>query len=592
MKPSSPGTTRTKLALAFALLLAAAGSPFAIELELFDGEVTGSFDTTVTTGMLLRTQDRDEDLIGVANGGTANSTNADDGNLNYGAGDPTSANARATHELLLRWRNFSVFARAFYFYDVVVNNVDPDRTNLGDTAKRRAGRRIQPLDAYGTADFDLLDMPLTVRFGNQVISWGESTFVPNGVNIINPVDVTLLRVPGAELRNALRPVPAVDVQVALTDRISVESFYQFFWEPTELEPLGTFFSTNDIVSPGGRFALLGFGRTPDDPVPPPGTGAPIGVAIPNGGDRDAGDSGQWGIAFRYFEPLLWSTEFGFYYLRYHSRLPLLSARTGTLPGLLAGDYARSARYFREFPEDIDLLAGSFSTELASTGIAVQGEVSYKLGQPLQVDDVELLYAGLTPIPVVGAVFARNQVGTFGFDEFVRGWRRKDVLQPQMTITKLLGPTFGADQVLLLAEFAGTLVMGLEDQDTLRYEGPGTFSGGDPFFTTLGIQPETQTGGFADARSWGYRLVVRPTFNRAIGAINLVPTLAFQHDVEGTTPSPIANFVEGRKGASVSVTGIYLEKITGEIGYTSFFDGGNFNLLTDRDFVSIAVSYSF
>ena len=111
-------------------------------------------------------------------------------------------------------------------------------------------------------------------------------------------------------------------------------------------------------------------------------------------------------------------------------------------------------------------------------------------------------------------------------------------------------------------------------------------------STAGIQPFTTREGFADARSWGYRLVVRPTFNRAIGAINLEPVVAFQHDVQGTTPAPIVNFVDGRKAVTVALKGFYLERMTAEVGFTTFFDGGEHNLLKDRDFISIAFSYSF
>jgi hypothetical protein len=577
-------------ALAVAAVALNAASAAAVGFTLLDGTVTGSFDTTLTSGALVRVAERNKGLVGIVNGGKAFSTNTDDGNLNYDQGSPTSANFRATHELQFSWRNFEVFARAYAFYDPVIASFGTDRTSLGDTAKRRAGRRIQLLDAFGVGKFEPGGFPLNVRFGNQVISWGESTFIPNGVNGIVPVDVTLLRVPGSELRNALRPFPAVDVSVGLSDRFSIEAFYQFIEISTELEPLGTYFSTSDVVSPGGRFAMLGFGSIPDDPVPPPGANPPIGTAIPNGGDHTARDGEQFGIALRYFEPLLWSTEFGFYYEHYNSRLPLLSAQTGTLQGLLSGDYARSARYFREFPNDIELIAMSFSNEIGKTGIALQGEVSYRFRQPLQIDDVELLFAGLTPVPLVGpTVFAQNQVGTFNFDQYIRGYRRKNVLQPQVTMSKLLGPTLGADQILLLGEMGATLVMGLGD---LRYEGPGTYTSGNPFFTQVGVQPHTQKDGFADARSWGYRLLARPTFLRAIGAINLEPTVAFQHDVQGTTPAPIGNFVDGRMGASVSLRAIYLEKTSADIGYTNFFEGGNFNLLNDRDFFTVSFSYSF
>ena len=44
--------------------------------------------------------------------------------------------------------------------------------------------------------------------------------------------------------------------------------------------------------------------------------------MPFTGTRDADDSGQWGIALRWYSEAFGSTEFGFYYQNYHSRVPL------------------------------------------------------------------------------------------------------------------------------------------------------------------------------------------------------------------------------------------------------------------------------
>lgn len=581
-------------------LVVGPGGAAALEVKLLDGKVAGHFDTTVSTGVLIRAENRNDALIGKVNGGTANSVNTDDGDLNYDAGDPTSAQTRVTHELDLGWDRFRLFSRFHYFYDPVIKSTATERTALSDIAKRRAGLRIQLLDAYGTADFTVFDRPVTVRLGNQVLSWGESSFIQNGINVINPVDVTLLRVPGAEVRNALLPIPAIDISAGISDRFSVEVFYQFLWDKTKLEPRGTYFSTSDIVTPGSQYAILGFGSVADNPIPPPPP--PTGNAIPRSDDDDASNNGQFGIALRYFEPSLWSTEFGAYYIRYHSRLPNISATTGTLQGLLKGNYSGSATYLLEYPEDIDLVGASFSNTLGTTGIAVQGEISYKFNQPIQIDDTELLYAGFTPIPFrIGEAFYPNQIGIYGFGKYIQGYRRKGILQPQVTVTKLFGPTLGADQILVIGEVGGTFVMGMQDKSVLRYEGPGTHTGGNPYFTNTCvplsnpcryIQPSTQASGFADPNSWGYRLVARPTFNHAIGAISLEPTMAFQHDVTGTSPSPTVNFVDGRKAFSFALRGVYLERISAEIGYTSYFDGGSFNLVEDRDFASLAFSYSF
>ena len=59
------------------------------------GEVEGIVNFTLAYGLLVRTQGRDEELIGIANGGTLPSVNADDGSLNYDIVD--FAGRRADH---------------------------------------------------------------------------------------------------------------------------------------------------------------------------------------------------------------------------------------------------------------------------------------------------------------------------------------------------------------------------------------------------------------------------------------------------------------------------------------------------------------
>ena len=573
---------------AFSLMVLVTSPLQALEFASETG-VLGSFDTTVTLGAAWRIENRDPGLIGRANGGSASSVNVDDGNLNFDQGDLTSLRAKVNHELLVRWAGWSFFGRALYFYDAAIMDIEPDRTAFSDSAEDRLGRDFEVLDAYVTGDFELGDMPLTIRAGEQVISWGESTFIPNGINIINPVDVAQLRVAGAEIRDALEPVPSIDVNAGVTENLSIEAFYQFEFEQTELEPAGTFFSTNDFISPGGRRVFLGFGAIPDLLPLPAGINAPIGPFVPRSGDVDPADQGQFGVALRYFASALNDTEFGLYWIRHHSRLPLVSVRTGTPAGLISGDYASTARYFAEFPEDIDLFGASFNTALDLFDLALQGEVSYRVDQPLQVDDVELLYAGLSP---VSPLFGANQLGSFGFDEEISGYRRENVVQAQTTATHLTGPLLGADQIVLIGEVGATWVPGLPDQDQLRFDGPGTFTSGNPLFTQLGVQPETQTDGFADEFSWGYRLVARADFLGAIGPVNLQPAIAFAHDVDGTTPQPLGQFVEGRKAVTLMLGATYLNAWRGEISYTGFFGGDDFNLLKDRDFIALAASYSF
>ena len=57
-----------------------------------------------------------------------------------------------------------------------------------------------------------------------------------------------------------------------------------------------------------------------------------------------------------------------------------------------------------------MLGVSFNTSLGRTGISWQGEISLKNDVPLQIDDVELLFATLSTLaPQFGA---NNQIGNF------------------------------------------------------------------------------------------------------------------------------------------------------------------------------------
>ena len=615
-------------ALAMLIALGVAGpaaTPPALAIEANIGPLEGSLDTTISTGISLRVEERDPALVGQTNGGQQASANTDNGNLNFDQGDITSLNVKILHEGSWTYKNYGFFGRFYYFYDWAVMKFDPDFIGFTDQAQRRAGMNIKLLDAYVVGNYEVLNRPWTIRVGNQVLSWGESTFIQSGINSINPVDVVALHVAGAELKEALLPIPMISFSTDLTGSLSLEGFYQFMWENTEIEPMGTYFSSADHASPGAHKVMLGFGLAPpygptDNPDQAVGTRAPFGSQIYRVADNEAKDMGQGGIALRYFAEWLNSSEFGLYWEHIHSRRPLLSGVTGDAPPdpdvalgpaigyLLGADYASTGGYFREFPEDIDIVGVSLNTQ-GPFGVAIQGEVAGRLGQPIQVDDVELLfgaYSALDPFithPVMsiftgatGPVFTRSQLiqdqGPVGFNEYLRGWKRKDMLQAQATLTKVWGPTLFMDQIVFLFEIGGTWFFDMEDKSELRYEGPGTFTSGNDFFSAAGIQPYTTTNGFADPFSWGYRLVTRLDFFNAIGPVTVMPLLVWFHDVEGTTPSPISNFIEGRKQLALALRWDYQNFLQGAISYTMFMGAGQYNQLHDRDFLSISASLAF
>ncbi len=590
-----------KSTIAASLIFTANGA-YALEFER--GELSANLDTTLSYGVSARVADRDPRIIGSANGGEAFGVNADDGNLNYNKGIFSNA-FKITTEMELRYRRYGGFFRGTAFYDIENEKRDREKAELSDAAKDLVGKDVKLLDAYVWGQFDVADKPGEIRFGNQLISWGESTFIQNSINTINPVDVSKIRIPGAELREALIPIPMISASLATGDNSNIELFYQLRWQETIIDPPGSYFSTNDFAGAGGSRVLLGFGAVPDTipsnvVVSPPATTAVV-ARSPN---REAEDSGQYGIAFRLYSPLLNDTEFGFYYIKYHSRLPIIGATSGSAAAAAGVDpdglsYVQSSRYFISYPEDIKLYGLSFNTTLGRTGVAVQGEVSYRQDVPLQIDDIELLFAvlgaqdNLNPGNTGAAPLANfGQLGLVPFDSDILGYIRRDVVQAQVTTTMIFGPGLGADTTVILGEVGVTQVVDMPNKDILRLNGPGTFISGNSALAAFHSGTFETADHFADATSWGYRLFGRMQFNNVFKSINLAPRIAWQHDVNGVSPGPGGNFIEGRTAATLGLSADYQNRTTFDISYTRFSGAGRYNLINDRDFVAANIKYFF
>lgn len=660
---TNPRTKSVCTALALSLLGALSAQAF----QFGDGDFKGSFDTTLSLGGLYRLSNPDPDLYGLSNrfngiSGTQSSVNADDGNLNFPKG-LSSALGKISHDLELRYKNVGAFVRGYYFYDYQVQKQWKGRTALSKAAVERIGQGAEWLDLYVSARADIGDHPFELRLGRQVLSLGESTFIPNGLNAVNPVDLSKLRVPGAELKEALLPVNMVKASIGLTENLTLEPFWLLEFRRNEIEPAGTYFSTNDFASRGGNKVMLGFGSLADNQA--------LG-GIPREADREHGNYDQAGLAASLLLPSLNDTELGFYYLRYHSRSPVINGRTpggpinqnltGPLtqvllsqaganpdPSVVAAAQAQAAaifqayylskvnpgalnltqigmlqsssvqaalagagkiallstaatgRYFVEYPEAIDMLGMSFNANLSRTGISWQGEFSYKHNVPLQVDDVELLFATLSALDAsAGTHFGtNNQLGNYSgqYGVEVTGFRRHDVWSAQSSMTKVLGPRLGASQIVLLGE-VGALWANLPSKEVLRYDGPGSFtSGSAQAMINTGSAPSsspnaTAADAFADSFSWGYQVLARADYSNVFYGVNVSPSLVFTHDVSGTSPLPLGNFIAGRRSLTIGAEFTYQNRWTVDLRYVNFFGARPYNLFGDRDYVSATVKYSF
>lgn len=685
-KPSAYNKTSIAIGVA-AILAATSTSTFAADWQFGDLEV--NFDSTFTIATSIRVEDRDFDLIGKSNqpqfdwsgynaatnpiypsadvwalSDGAYSTNGDLGNLSFDPGQSFSTQFIGLHELSAQYGDFGLFARGFYFYDFELMDGDRDFNNpitdvtvnpcRDSEARDELCRDARLLDFFVYYDFYAGDIPVSIRLGDQVVSWGESTFIQHGINTTNPVDVTRARAPGSELKEVFIPVGMVYASLGLTDTISLAGYIQYEYKRSLLPVAGSYFAGNDFAGEGGSFnnIQLGFAGNPDidaDTLITQLNG--IGDALRGGAisaaeaslaylayptkltvraksdaaHDEASDAGQYGIKLSWFASDLNETEFGFYHINYHSQRPLVSGVTSnfTAAGIgadiqmlasttITRDNLQNLDAFSEtrfaYPEDIKLYGISFNTTIGETAVA--GEFAYRQDEPLQIDDVELLYtampeqlanAGLRPD--LAGISQLNNIGrAVGPGETAEGFLLSDTWQVQTTLSHIFGPAFGTDNFILLGEVGYVKIEDFPDPDIIRLNSPGTARTPslEPFPGTTngreglhsGLSDGPETNPFSTSGAWGYRVLAVADFNNVYAGMNLRARATFAHDVNGTTPDPLFLFLEDRKSANVSLTFDYLSKWSFSASYSAFWGGvGTTNVLSDRDFASFNIKYA-
>lgn len=598
------------------------------------GDVDVSVDTTLSAGVSMRTSKRDCEKVSVVNGGCARGdgrvtgVNADNGNLNFNQWDFTDAIVRATVDVEAKWKNYGVFLRPTAFYNQVYANNKLQFRNLSHDAANQLNYKVDLLDAFAYANYDIGGHYTTIRVGKQVLNWGESLFIQGGVNQFQALDVTAIRTPGSELKDALSPMPMIYASFAATDALTLEAFWQFSYEKTYLDPSGSFYSTDDIVGEGSLPALLNALIDNPDLAPADGDwagllgGSPVPIALARTGDRGHSDYNQFGLAAHYYADQVGTgTDFGLYFVRYSSRLPFLGFTNGgqtmaqSCAALASGGAldctsatgvgaafaygANQATYFYDFPT-VNTLGASFSTTVGGT--ALSGEVTYSPKMPFGVSDFELNASqidGLGATPLLSGGLATT------FSSYLAG-----VGPNQSTLSHIDLDAFQG-QVGTINSFATSDFI----PRNLKADGATfVFNAGFVYVPDAGKWPLNRVGQeaaiknqvaaanvfhvatdpqYATSFSAGYQALLKVDYNNAFGTpITLTPSIAFRHDVLGYSPGPItANYLKGLKQVSLGVTGAY-QQIKASLSWTSSFGAGFNNPVYDRDFASASISYAF
>lgn len=364
----APQPLRASIRLALLMLAGGlSGQASALSFQPSD-ELKIEWDTSLTYGLAWRTESRDKALSnGFPNPLIAN---IDDGNNAFDKGSLISNRFSILTEANFNWRDdYGLFVRASGFYDDVYHQSNDNGTGTsncfagGQCAKPNQfhdetvdqhGDNVRLLDSYFYGSWGLGGRELNLRAGNQVVNWGESLYIPNGISsAMSPADATKVNTPGVEVKEIFLPVGQVFGQLSLTENLGLQAYYQYEWEKTEIDGVGSFFSVTDQIDEGGFTDAFGMTHRLADDKP--------------------SDSGQFGLALTYQAEQLHNTEFGLYYARFHEKNPTIDFLSNW------NSAAYQVRYF----DDIDLYGASFSTVIGETNVS--GEISYRDGQPVLVD---------------------------------------------------------------------------------------------------------------------------------------------------------------------------------------------------------------
>lgn len=525
-------------------------SAFTFETE----SISGSFDSTISLGSGIRNQGPSSDLVvsgasgnGAPNGNTTFQGVGDQGNINYRKGDAFTTYLKGTHELLLKmpddWKFMGRFSWLRDFSATKTTGFVSAATgpngysaSLSNDAKDDLEFKTRLLDLWVSKEFSIGEQRARVRAGNQVISWGESLFLPGGINQVNAMDIMRLSQPGTQLKEVFLPAPIVSFATGLGSGVNVEAYYQAAWNANYFPPTGSYWSQLNGLGVGD--STYGMSRV------------------------KAKDSGQYGAAVRW-QPSGTQLNLGFYAMAYHDKAPQLFINPNQ-PTDLQWKYAEDRRMY------------GVSANMPVGDWAIGTELSYRPKDAVSLN------------PALGC--ASND-GKCWVDEKKFQWHLTGLLSMTPgdygSILKALG---NASTATLMVEAVATYYPKLKKFYGNDPVGAGVWGWGQEF--SLNNNPES----VGDKLSWGYNLDFSWTYDgNLIPGWQVTPEIYYFQAVSGRTPNSSALFMEGAKSANFMVSFTQNPaKWQAGVNYAKFWGGSRVydQPYKDRDFFGMYVSRNF
>ncbi|RDU95933.1 DUF1302 domain-containing protein [Trinickia dinghuensis] len=598
-------------AVSLAMFGAAVPTAYAYQFSTGINDLTGSWVTNLTAGAGIRTKNPSCSLTGDPNSfgcGAGANTNqwgfGDDGDLNYRKGQPFSTYISATSELLMTMpsEGLKFMVRGTGMYDFLAG--DTNRTPLSSTAKAQVVYNAQLLDLWAEKDFTINGEAAHFRLGNQVINWGESMFAMGGINATNSLDIQKLLIPGSQLKQALLPAPMLSFAANLGHGISTEDYYQFQWNGNRYPPVGSFWSTTNILGLGIEPLTVSTNNL-NAAGPSAGTiagpssgnqgtlngiynglvnGAYAGppyndIGLPVGWQSPSKYKPQFGVKFNY-SPRSFDANFAFYYENYTDKSPVLSSLAN---GTAQWSYLQNRQLF------------GVSANFGLGPWAIGTELSYR---PHDAVALSSCYGAGGPLDL-----NTNGVAGINCNQWADEKKFQYDLNGILALTRSEYPflkLIGADSAALTWELTWIYYPGLSSSGVTRTVNGQTVTqvpqaGYLPWLTngTLGY-PVTMAQGTSS--SVGATVDFNWTYDGSlIHGWQVTPGITFADGLYGYTPTLSANYLQGAKSVNLYVLFNQNPAVwQAGINYTMFWGGHNTvgNPYSDRNFVGMFVTRNF
>lgn len=514
------------------------GAAAGFEIDVGNPDLKVRWDNSVRYNLGVRMQDQDRKIL--------NNSNYDDSDSKFDKHDVVTNRLDLLSELDViykRAHGFRVSAAAWNDWAYSSSRV---RTNpmftfpgLGDTStaylnneytdyvKRwNRGPSGEFLDVFLFTNFDLGQVPVSVKLGQHNVYWGESLFsFVHGVSYSQgPVDVRKAYVnPGVEAKELYKPLTQLSISANVLPELTIAGQYFFDWRPSPIPDGGTYFGILDPITLGGGTFVV-------NPALAAATSGALGgvpvAPVPFVGVFDTPKKrGDWGLMAKW-RPQWFDGSLGVYYREYTDKMPQI-----VLGGLQAAPLALGVglptSMGLSYLEDNKLIGLSLSTNIG--GVSVGSEVVHRRNTGLLMGPATI--AGMEP--------------------------RGDTWHFLVNALAFMGKNAAFDSATLLAELTYSRL----DKVT-RNE--ANFNSVDYFCKAAADQ-----FGCADKDAWGLAMKFEPLWYQVMPGVDLSMPIVLNTGLNGNSPVLFGGY-ERNGSYSIGFTADLNSKYSFNLAYNGYF----------------------